>query len=120
MPILRVEVVGDPAADRAGLASRLAAAAGDVLASPPQGTWVRVSVLPAGDYAENGGGPPGDLPVFVHVTKRSLGGGIEGEARALAEAIGRVCERDPDRVHVIYEPAGAGRVAFGGRLVPPG
>jgi hypothetical protein len=38
------------------------------------------------------------------------------EALALAHALAPLLARPPDRVHLIYEPPAAGRVAFGGRL----
>jgi len=39
------------------------------------------------------------------------------EAHALAAAIAAVCGRPKENVHIIYLPAGSGRVAFGGQLL---
>lgn len=120
MPILDVQIVGPvPAALDAGLAARLADAAARVFAAPPGSTWVRVHRLAAADYAENGGIDPEDAPpLFVSLL---LAEPPEGEARAaqaaaLAEALAAAAGRPTDRVHLLYEPAGRGRVAFGGRI----
>lgn len=121
MPLLTVEMVGEPDPDtRPGLAARIADAAGEALASRPGGTWVRLRVLPAGDYAENGAGAdPGIRPVFVAVIERDTppGGPDPARARRLTEAIAAATGRPAANVHVVYEAAGRGRVAFGGNLV---
>lgn len=118
MPILEIEIVGEPEV-REGLAQGLADAAGEALEARPGGTWVRLRVLPLRDYAESGGAPEGARPVFVSVMKRSYpeGGPDPAEVHRLTEAIARECGRDPGLVHVRYEAPGAGRQAFGGRLV---
>jgi len=116
MPVLEVEVVGD---EELGddLAGAIAEAAGAIFGSQPGGTWVRLRGLPQPQYAENGGGPPqGVRPVFVSVLK----GGMDeedqrrAEAGRLAEAIGELCRRPADNVHILYLPPGAGRIFFGG------
>ena len=126
MPMLEIEVVGAmPRRVRDGLARRLADAAGDALGSRPSSTWVRLRILEAEDYAENGSdragsdAPHGELPVFVSVLARSLPEGdlLAEQVEALTQAIANVCERPAARVHVRYEPEGRGRQAFGGRLV---
>lgn len=121
MPILRVNVIGDlDERHRAGLARRVADAAGDVLASRPGGTWVTVSFVSAEDYAENGGGSPeGALPVLVSLVmaRPPEGEALEGACASLSRVVGEACGRPAERVHVLVEPPGAGRVAFGGRLV---
>ena len=120
MPVLEVEVVGDPGtAQQEGLARRIADAAGSVLGSDPQETWVRLRFLPIEQYAENGGAPADLAPVFVNVLRRrnpeeeALGREVE----ALTVAIAAACGRPAANVHVRYEVAGAGRQAFGGRLI---
>lgn len=121
MPILHVEIVGDLPEDvRRGLARRLADAAGDVLHSRSQGTWVQVRFVPRDAYAENGGDPETPvLPVLVRVLKREVPAfdALEAEIDDLTKAIAVVCGRSAENVHLIYEPPGAGRVAFGGQLV---
>jgi hypothetical protein len=71
-------------------------------------------------YAEDGDGLPPDLfPVFVTVLKAKLPGAaaLQAEAAQLTMAVARTCGRAAENVHVIYQPAGAGRVAFGGEIV---
>ena len=119
MPILDVQIVGEvePAA-QAGLAQRLAEGAAAVFGGAPRSTWVKVTALAANAYAENGGAAP-VRPVFVSVLKRELprAAALEREIGALTAAIAAACGRPAANVHVIYEAAAAGRVAFGGILV---
>jgi hypothetical protein len=121
MPILDIEIVlSEGETLQAGMASALANAAGSVFGSPPGGTWLRLRELHLDQYAENGGGPPpGVQPVFVTVLKSRLPspGDLEREIGTLTREIARLCERPPENVHLIYLPEGAGRVAFGGRLI---
>ena len=120
MPILEVELVEDPTlAPSEDLARRLADAAGAVFGSDPGTTWVKLVLIPVGRYAENGadlGAAVG--PVFVNVLKWKppVGPDLEREVAALSAAVAEACGRPLDRVHVVYQPPGAGRVAFGGRL----
>lgn len=121
MPVLEVELVTaageEPPWDLAG---RLADAAGQVFGTPPGRTWVRLRTLARDAYAENGGGPPeGTLPVFVSVLRAQVPapGAITEEVRRLTEAVASACDRPAEHVHVLYQPQGAGRLAFGGRLV---
>ncbi len=120
MPILDVEIVGQPGEHGDDLPRRLAEAAGEVLRAPPGGTWVLLRYLQRERYAESGDGPPaGVRPVFVRVLRARVPSGRElaEDVAALTEAIARECERAATNVHVVHEPAAAGRVAFGGRLV---
>ena len=121
MPILDVEIVqpeGEPV-DPA-LAAKIADAAGAVFDSAPMQTWVRLRALPSSQYAENGGGPPREVaPVFVTVLKAALPppDARQEEVRQLTQRIAVVCQRPAEDVHVLYLPDGAGRAAFGGKLV---
>lgn len=120
MPLLEIEIVGEPDGNRRdALAQDLADAAGVVLKSGPQEAWVRVRILPSERYAECGGKTPGVLPVFVRILKRlpPEGDTLRREVRELTRAVARVCGRPEAHVHVCYEPPGAGRQAFGGTLV---
>ncbi len=120
MPILEIEIVGEPDTDRdTALAQELAEVAGEVFDARPGSTWVRLRVLEPSGYAENGGTFPGVRPVFVSVLKREnpTGDELDVEARRLTEEIARVCLRPAENVHVRYEPPGVGRQAFGGRIV---
>ena len=121
MPILTVQLIGDPAPEvREGLAARIADAAAPVLGSHPRGTWVRLSVLPRGDYAESGGGPGVEVqPVFVTVLRRDVpvGDALRTEVAALTAAVARSCGRPQANVHVLYDAPALGRLAFGGKIV---
>jgi hypothetical protein len=121
MPLLEVEIVLAPGEELSGgLARSLAEEIGVIFASPPGRTWVRLHSLPSIGYAENGAGPPpGVYPVFVNVLKSEMPAGetLQAEIQALTSAIARLCSRPSQNVHIVYLPAAAGRVAFGGRLV---
>ena len=72
-------------------------------------------------YAESGGGPPdGVYPVFVSVLKARLSSpdALRIEVAQLTAAVAVATGRLEDHIHIVYLPAGAGRVAFGGNLVP--
>ena len=121
MPILDVQFVGSISeGDRATLARRLADAAGAVFASRPQQTWVTLRVVPDDAYSENGGVlPDGVRPVIVSILHASppTGDALSEQIARLTRAIASVCGRPPENVHLIYQPTGKGRVAFGGKLV---
>jgi phenylpyruvate tautomerase PptA (4-oxalocrotonate tautomerase family) len=119
MPILEVEIVLKPGEVlTTDIAARIADVAGEVLASRPRGTWVKVKALDSALYAENGSGSSLDVfPVFVSVLKSSIDADqLKEEASRLAESIAGVCNRPKENVHIIYEPEARGRVAFGGNL----
>lgn len=121
MPILDVEVVLRPEETLpAGRARTIAVRAGQVFGAAPGATWVKLHALPAADYAENGTEPDAGVhPVFVTVLKAQVPvpAALQAEITALTQAVAEACDRSPENVHVLYLPAGAGRVAFGGRLV---
>jgi phenylpyruvate tautomerase PptA (4-oxalocrotonate tautomerase family) len=122
MPILDVECVR-PAGSKAappGTAQRLADAAGRVFGSGPGRTWVRLRMLDATAYAENEAALDADgLPVFVTVLQAHVpeGAALAAQVTALTQAVADALGVDAQRVHVQMAPAGAGRQAFGGRLV---
>ena len=121
MPILNIEVIGPlNESIRSGLASRIADAAGKVLNSKPQSTWVKIRFLSEEEYSENEGGPAeAVLPVFISLilAKPPAGNELNKMLYRLTEVIAKVCERPPQNVHIIVEPAAAGRIAFGGSLI---
>jgi phenylpyruvate tautomerase PptA (4-oxalocrotonate tautomerase family) len=120
MPILDVEIVLQPDEMLAAtLATDLADRAAIVFRSRPQQTWVRLRPIPHQHYAENGSAPADVFPVFVSVLKAHppVGENLDREIQALTATVAEACGRAPERVHLIYAPAAAGRVAFGGRLV---
>ena len=122
MPIVDIErVLADDGAPAPGLAQSLADALGRALGSAPGRTWVRLRWLPAADYAENDTPVDvGALPVFVTVLHAHPPEGTQlaAQVAALTAAVAAVLACDAARVHVQMAPAGAGRQAFGGRLVP--
>lgn len=120
MPILNVELVGTiPEQAGSGLAQRIADSAGEVFGSRPQGTWVKLRFIEPNSYSENSGGPRGKAgPVFVSVLQSKVWQGAQLSALAseLAKAIAASCSRPIENVHVLFEPAAKGRMAFGGKL----
>lgn len=120
MPIVNVQVVcSDPASVPGGLAQALADGIGAALQAQPGSVWVTLDLLPRERYAENHVAlADGDLPVFVTVLMRRLPppDDLRAQVASLARAVGQATGRGSGRAHVILEPAGAGRVAFGGDL----
>lgn len=121
MPILEVEIVCLPEEGLpAGLASEIANRAGVIFGSPEGGTWVRLRRLEANNYAENGVSQADTpQPVFVRVLKAVVPSGeaLVSEVARLTQVIASACGRPVENVHLIYEPQGTGRVAFGGKVV---
>lgn len=121
MPIVDIDIVMPRAAELpSGVAQRLADALGTVLDLPPGRLWLRLRALPSDCYAENGPVDPTiGLPVFVTVmfARVKAGQALEPELRALTVAVADVLAVSSTRVHVEVAPAGAGRIAFGGRMV---
>ncbi|HEU4724460.1 MAG TPA: hypothetical protein VFU59_04085, partial [Candidatus Eisenbacteria bacterium] len=97
----------------------IANAVGEMLRAAPQSVWVRLEMIPATHYAENGGTQDGAAPIFVTLLEKSPpeGAALVAEISALTTAIAAACDRDPTCVHLVYELPGRGRVSFGGRLV---
>lgn len=119
MPILEIDLVLRPHESvPPDLAARLARSAGEVFGGPAGRTWVRLTKLPAEDYAEDG--PHSEIfPVFVCVIKatRSSGEDLRAEAHALAHVLAKDCGRSPGMVHVLYEEGAKGRLVFGGDVL---
>ena len=122
MPILEVEIVTDLGETlKSGLAQQLADAAGDALGTPRGRTWVRLRALPREQYAESRAPLANDIqPVFVSVLKSRSCGPLEvkDEAARLCDALALACGRPRENIHILYLPDAAGRMAFGGELVP--
>ncbi|MGD8406056.1 MAG: hypothetical protein PVJ21_20540 [Anaerolineales bacterium] len=121
MPILDIEIVASDSTQGlpADLTQSLADEAAQVFDSPPGRVWVKVKTISPTEYAENGGTPPGVYPVFVTVLKSRApeGNALEDEVAQLTEVIAKILKRPAENVHIFYQPDGAGRVAFGGKLV---
>jgi phenylpyruvate tautomerase PptA (4-oxalocrotonate tautomerase family) len=114
--MIEIELVGGPEAV-VGLATPLADAVGSVLDARVGGTWVRLRHLPPEQYGESGGVPGGLRPVLVRLVLSHHPSEVAPVLRGVAEAVAGVTGRPVENVHVVLEPEGAGRVAFGGRLV---
>uniref|UniRef100_UPI0040492A96 tautomerase family protein n=1 Tax=Cephaloticoccus sp. TaxID=1985742 RepID=UPI0040492A96 len=120
MPLIEIEIIGELTVPQAGLARNLADAMATVFGSDIAQTWVRLRMTPVFHYAENGTETPlGASAIFVKVTKRHLPDlttlGIEADR--ISEKVSELCHRPKELVHVIYEPPGNGRIAFGGKLL---
>ena len=119
MPILTIDAVLDPKQPLpAGVASRIADAAAEVLGTASASTWVLIRPIPAANYAENGV-DQAPAPLLVSLRQRQP---PEAEQRAqqvldLTRALARACEREMNQIHILYELPAAGRQAFGGQLV---
>lgn len=118
MPILQIEIVGDDTQFEPGLAQRLADAAGKALNSRPQGTWVKLRFLPPEHYAENEGAHEGVRPIFVSLLQAEppAEDARRLQVAELAQAVATATKRPVENVHILFEPAARGRVAFGGEL----
>ncbi len=116
MPIVDVEIIGEQAPVAV---QELADGLGQVFGSNPASTWVRLRWLPADCYAENA--EPGAAAMgaaFVTVLQHTPpeGEARRQQARRIAAAVAKVTHRSREHVHVLFQPAAAGRVAFGGEL----
>lgn len=119
MPILTVEIVTRPQEQfDSQLAAELADRSGQIFGSPPGNTWVKVRFIAPEHYAENDSQDE-VFPVFVSILKAKWppANDRQAEIAQLAETIAQICTRPRENVHILYLPPGAGRVAFGGKLV---
>jgi phenylpyruvate tautomerase PptA (4-oxalocrotonate tautomerase family) len=113
MPIIDIEIVETAQVDAQALADAL----GKAFGAAPGKVWVRIRNLPASQYAENDAPTP--HPVFVTVTASAPPVGAELHERIgqIVDAVARITRRPRENVHVEFQPAARGRIAFGGRLV---
>jgi hypothetical protein len=121
MPVVDVEVVCS-VREREQLqsASELANALGRTFGTSAGQTWVRLRVLDTSCYAENDAQlSVSELPVFVTVLHAHppTGPALATEARSVTQCVAACLGRALAQIHVQYAPAGAGRQAFGGKLV---
>ena len=118
MPIIDIELVLAPEGLVApGLAQGLADALGAAFEAQPGKIWVRIHPISAAHYAENGVTAP--HPAFVTVLAGAPPSGepLRERVAQITEIVARLTGRPSDRVHVLFEAAAKGRIAFGGRLV---
>lgn len=116
MPVVDVLWAGPPPAAPDELAAALADAIGDALQLPPGRVWLRLHPV---HHAENGGPLAGAPPVFVTLlhARPPVGEALKAEIAAVTAAVAAVAGRPRERVHLEYAAPGAGRIAFGSRLV---
>ena len=126
MPIVTIETLSDSlysdddAMPTPAQLQSLADALGELFGSQPSGTWVKARQQQRAYYAENMIEFSQEIrPVIVEVLKTELDAGknLAIEAAAICAVVAQIMGRRPENVHVIYEPAARGRVAFGGQLV---
>ena len=120
MPIVEIEIVLKPNEIIQGeIVEELAEQLGEIFGSPKGTTWVKVRGLTHDHYAENGGMPDGVFPIFVSVLKSILPTSeeMQKEVEMITGAVAQIFGRPSGNVHIIYQPDGRGRVAFGGKLV---
>jgi phenylpyruvate tautomerase PptA (4-oxalocrotonate tautomerase family) len=121
VPILEFELVASEASPSlpAGLAQSLADAAAQVFGASQGTVWVKIRVILSAQYAEDHGKPEGMFPVFVTVLRSRVpeGSALEDEILRLTQATETILNRPEANVHIFYQTDGAGRVAFGGKLV---
>jgi phenylpyruvate tautomerase PptA (4-oxalocrotonate tautomerase family) len=121
MPILDIEIVAPDSTESlpADLTQSLADAAAQVFEVGPGRVWVKLRILPSTNYAENGGLPEGLQPVFITVLESGVpdGRALKDEVIQLTKTIAKILGRPESNIHIFYQPDGAGRVAFGGKLV---
>lgn len=119
MPIVSVDIVtAEPLAPT--LVGDLANALAEVFGGPPSRTWVRLQAVE--HYAEGDNGPPdGIRPVFASILMADPPHGTDRAdlAGEITTVVAETCERPKENVHVLFEAPAAGRIAFGGGLVPP-
>ena len=118
MPIIDIEFVQErPGPIEPTLAGKLADALGQVFDIAPGGIWVRLRELPYGAYAENGVSKP-PKPVFVTVlaSRPPEGELLEQRIGEITRVVAQQVDRPAENVHVLFEAAARGRIAFGGKL----
>jgi phenylpyruvate tautomerase PptA (4-oxalocrotonate tautomerase family) len=118
MPILDIEIVSAaPDAIAPGLAQALADELGDAFGAEAGKVWVRLRALPAAHYAENNATAPAPVFVTVLASAPPAGKQLQERIESITSIVAVHLERSRENVHVVFEPAARGRIAFGGRLV---
>ena len=124
MPIVTVELIEDEQQQpvHAAAIKNLTDELGELFNSAPGGTWLKLRYLPRQHYAENETTLSRAIrPTFVEVLKRDADTSATDratEAARIAEIVAQHFDRPIANTHIIYAPSGAGRVAFGGTLIP--
>ena len=120
MPIVTVDIIGEPGPSETKLAQELADACAPAFPPEHREVWLQVRFTPGRDWAVSGG-PASErpAPILVHVVREvnPQGKDLEREIRGITAAVARVAARPAENVHVTYEPSALGRMAFGGKLL---
>jgi phenylpyruvate tautomerase PptA (4-oxalocrotonate tautomerase family) len=118
MPIFHVETTRRPARTQV---QNLADELGTLFGAQPGHVWVRIVPVDPALYAENATESPPDA-VFVRTILRTLPEEpvLAERAKAIARLVAAALGKPEDDVHVYFDPPAAGRIAFGGELVPKG
>jgi phenylpyruvate tautomerase PptA (4-oxalocrotonate tautomerase family) len=120
MPILDIQIVTRGNEEiPAGLAQSIATELGTALRVRSAGLWVRVHRLGPGSYAENSVGGESPAPVFVNWLEndRPVGDALATRIATITKTVARLTGRSPEHVHVLFDAAARGRIAFGGELL---
>lgn len=121
MPILDIEIFTPNSTQSlpADLTQSLADETAQIFNAQAGTVWVKVQIIPLAQYAENNGAPAGVYPVFVTVLRSRIpqGGELQNEIARLTKVIANVLNHPETNVHIVYQPDGVGRVAFGGKLI---
>lgn len=118
MPIIDIELVSASADEAAsGVAQGLADALGDAFEVETAKVWIRLRTLSAANYAENHAKPAEPAFVTVIASAPPTGEALRQRIAQITQIVARHTHRPPELVHVLFEPAARGRIAFGGRLV---
>jgi phenylpyruvate tautomerase PptA (4-oxalocrotonate tautomerase family) len=122
VPIVTIQIVASNNENTysAELLAQLADSLGSVFNSNAGGTWLKLENLDRSHYAENEIHPDVNIQAtFVEVLKRTLPEqeALAREAKQIAAVVAHFLSRPLENVHIIYLPAGEGRVAFGGKLL---
>ena len=122
MPIVQLQLVIRDDSERVAheTLQLLADEIGEYFQSGAAATWVKVDYIPFEQYAENREALRDDArPTLVHVLKYKVPDQerLAQEAKELARIVASVLLRPERHTHIIYEPDGKGRVAFGGILL---
>lgn len=118
MPIIDIELVtATEVPPDSGVTCALANELGDALEAAPGKVWVRLRILSSANYAENRVKAPEPVFVTVLASAPPEGDVLRRRVTAITEIVARLTRRKQAHVHVLFEPAARGRIAFGGRLV---
>ena len=122
MPIIRLELVIRGDSERVGRETLqdLADELGEYFQTDRASTWVKVDYVPFEQYAENQAELGRDVkPTLVYLLKYRIPpqDRLAQEAKDLARIVAKHLQRPEENTHLIFEPDGKGRVAFGGELV---